>query len=71
MNIAVFCSGNGSNFQAIVDAKKQGLFNAEISLMVCDNPDAYAIKRAEKEGIEHILVNRKDFASRCEFEKHH
>ena len=29
MNIAVFCSGNGSNFQAIVDAKKQGRFGPE------------------------------------------
>jgi phosphoribosylglycinamide formyltransferase 1 len=69
MNIAVFCSGDGSNFQAIIDSEKKGLFNAKVSLMICDNPDAYAIKRAEKEGITCIVVNMKEFASKAAFEK--
>jgi phosphoribosylglycinamide formyltransferase 1 len=69
MNIAVFCSGNGSNFQAIVDAKKKGLFQAEISLMVCDNPDAYAIKRAKEENIPCIVISGKDFSSKEKFEQ--
>ena len=69
MDIAVFCSGDGSNFQAIVDAKKKGLFQADITLMVCDNPDAYAVKRAKNEGIPYLVVSRKDFSSKQALEE--
>ena len=69
MNIAVFCSGKGSNLQAIIDAKKSGIFQADIALMVCDNPDAYAVKVAEKENIPRLVLSRKDFSSKEYFEK--
>jgi phosphoribosylglycinamide formyltransferase-1 len=68
MNIAVFCSGNGSNFQAIVESVKRGEIKAKIALMVCDNPDAFALRRAEKESIKTLLVKRKSFNSKEEFE---
>ena len=68
MNIAVFCSGKGSNFQAIIDASKSGLFDADIALMVCDNPDAHALTRAKKEGIKAFLIDIKDFPSQEAFE---
>ena len=68
MNIAVFCSGNGSNFQAIADSVKNGGIKANIALMVCDNPQAFALKRAEKLGIRNLLVEGKNFKSKDEFE---
>lgn len=68
MRIAVFCSGSGSNFQAIVDSLKGADIPAEIALMVCDNPGALALKRAKKEGIKSLLVERKKFGSKYEFE---
>lgn len=68
VNIAVLCSGNGSNFQAIVDASKKKLFDAEIKLMVCDNKSAFALKRAKKESIPTLLVVRKNFNSTADFE---
>jgi phosphoribosylglycinamide formyltransferase-1 len=68
MNIAVFCSGNGSNFQAIADSVKRGEIKAKIALMVCDNPQAFALKRAEKEGIKSLLIKRKDFKTKEAFE---
>ncbi|MFH0732172.1 MAG: phosphoribosylglycinamide formyltransferase [Candidatus Omnitrophota bacterium] len=68
MNIAVFCSGNGTNFQAIVDASKKKVFNATISIMVCDNKDAFALERAKSEGIETLLVLRENFNTQQEFE---
>ena len=68
MNIAVFCSGNGSNFQAIVDSVKRGEIKAKIGLMVCDNPEAFVLKRAKGEGIESLLVERKNFKTKDEFE---
>jgi phosphoribosylglycinamide formyltransferase-1 len=68
MNIAVFCSGNGSNFQAIADNVKCSAIKAKIALMVSDNPKAFALERAKKEGIKSLLIQRKDFKSKDEFE---
>lgn len=68
MNIAVFCSGNGSNFQAIVDSLKSGEIPAKVALMVCDNPKAFALERAKKSGIKSLLIERKNFKTKDEFE---
>jgi phosphoribosylglycinamide formyltransferase-1 len=68
MNIAVFCSGNGSNFQAIADSAKRGEIPAKIALMVCDKPQAFALKRAEKEGIKSLLIERRNFETKEAFE---
>ena len=69
MNVAVFCSGNGSNFQAIADAVKRGAVReTTLALMVCDNPQAFALERAKKEGIKSLLVERKNFGSKAEYE---
>ncbi|MGD0336616.1 MAG: phosphoribosylglycinamide formyltransferase, partial [Candidatus Omnitrophota bacterium] len=69
LNIAVFASGRGSNFSAIIKAARKGLIKANLSLLVCDNPAAGAIQKAKRSGIEIALVERKDFASKIEFEK--
>ncbi len=68
MNIAIFASGQGTNFQAIVDSIKAGRIKAKVVLMVCDNPKAYALERAKREGIKYLLVERKNFKTRREFE---
>ena len=49
--IAVFASGNGSDLQAIIDACKSGRLAAQVCLVVSNNSKAYALKRAEEEGI--------------------
>lgn len=48
MRLAVFASGSGSNFQAILTAIQKGEFDAELALLVCDRADAYALERAKK-----------------------
>ena len=68
MRIAVFASGRGTNFQAIIDAVKKGKLKAQLALLVCDNPDAFAIKRAENANVKVALVKKEDFASRRDFE---
>lgn len=68
-NIAVFASGKGSNFQAIIGALKKGKVKANLALLVCDNPGALVIKRAHKAGVKVLLVQRKDYASKQEFER--
>ncbi|MCM8796727.1 MAG: phosphoribosylglycinamide formyltransferase [Candidatus Omnitrophica bacterium] len=69
MNIAVFASGRGTNFNAIIKAVRAGKIKANLALLVCDNPDAGAIKKAKRAGIEVALIERKDFSSKREFER--
>ena len=69
MNIAVFCSGNGSNLQAIIDKVAEGYIPAKIALVVSDNETAFALKRAKKSGIETLILDKKDFKTREEFDK--
>ncbi|MGG3804096.1 phosphoribosylglycinamide formyltransferase [Metabacillus fastidiosus] len=66
--IAVFASGNGSNFQAILDQIKAGTLLAEIGLVVCDKPGAAVIKRAENENIPFFHFLPKDYDSKEQFE---
>ena len=70
MNIAIFVSGNGSNLQALIEAEKAGaLGKGRITLVVCDNPKAFALERAKKSGIKSVLFEKKDFSSREVFDK--
>ncbi|WP_121610194.1 phosphoribosylglycinamide formyltransferase [Mesobacillus foraminis] len=66
--IAVFASGNGSNFQAILDANKSGALNARIALLVCDRSDAFAIERAGKEGVPAFVFNPENFFDKAAYE---
>ena len=47
MKLAVFASGGGSNFQAIADASRSGLLNADVRLCVTDNAEAGVLNRAQ------------------------
>lgn len=67
--LAVFASGSGTNFQAIVDAVKNKILNISVSLLICDKKDAFVIKRAKNEGIDIFVFNAKDYDSKAEYEK--
>ena len=55
--IAVLVSGGGTNLQALIDAQKSGLIHSgEIVLVASNNPQAYALKRAEENGIESVVM---------------
>lgn len=68
-NIAVFASGNGSNFQAIIDAIQAEKLDATIKLLVCDKPGAYAIDRAKAAGIEYFEFRAKDYQDKQAYEE--
>ena len=68
INLAVFASGRGSDFSAIVRAIKQGKIKARLRILVCDQPQASVIKRAQNAGVRVVLVSRQDFTSRFDFE---
>lgn len=62
--IAVFCSGGGTNLQALLDAQKAGAFpNGEIVLVLSTSPTAYALTRAEDHGISTVVMARREFES--------
>lgn len=66
--IAVFASGNGSNFQVILDAVNRGALQAEISLLVCDRPGAVVIDRAEKGAVPLFVFQPKEYKDKGEYE---
>ena len=68
LKVAVLVSGGGTNLQAIMDAIDDGtVTNAEISVVISNNRDAYALERAKKHGIEAVCVSPKDFTDRDAF----
>ena len=67
-NIVVLVSGGGTNLQALIDAQNRGeLKNGKITCVISSNPNAYALTRAENNGIETAVIRRKDFD---EFDKY-
>ena len=68
--IAVLVSGGGTNLQALIDAQKSGIIKSgEITLVVSNNPDAYALQRAKTAGINTAVVNKKECSSQADFEE--
>ncbi len=68
--IAVLVSGGGTNLQALIDAQKSGIItDGEIVLVVSNKPNAYALQRAADNGIEAVVVNNKECATKAEFEE--
>ena len=68
--VAVLVSGGGTNLQAIIDAKANGLIkNAEISLVISNKASAFALERAKKAGIEAKCIASSMFDTRELFNK--
>jgi phosphoribosylglycinamide formyltransferase-1 len=70
LKIAVCVSGGGTNLQAIIDAIDSGMVtNTEITAVISNNADAYALERAKKHGIEAVCVSPKQYGSRGAFNR--
>lgn len=65
-NVAVLVSGNGSNLQALIDSN---INSANISVVISNKPEAYAVQRAKNHGISFEIIDHKEYGSRQEFEK--
>lgn len=67
--LAIFASGSGSNFEAIVQAVQDGrLDGVEVALLVCDKPGAKVLERAERLGIPAFVFQPKEYADKAGFE---
>ena len=61
MNIAVFASGRGSNFQAILSAIDHGVLPARVTLAVCNKAEAGALEIARSRNIPAIHISQQEF----------
>lgn len=68
LRIAIFASGSGSNFQAIVDAIAAGRLEATVELLVCDRPQAHVVERASRAGIRAFVFRPKTYAGKEAYE---
>ena len=59
--IAVFASGNGSNAENIIRYFRDNDCGAEVALVVCNNPKAGVLARAQSLGVPTVLISRENF----------
>lgn len=70
LNIVVLVSGGGTNLQAIIDAVETGkIHDVRITGVISNNPNAYALERAKRHGIEHKCISPKNYETRDAFNR--
>jgi len=66
IRLGILASGNGSNFEYIIKSIQDNQLNAEISILIVNNPDCLAIEKANKYKIPYVIINHRDYQSRLE-----
>ena len=66
IKLAILASGNGSNFEHIIKSIQDKKLKAEIAILIVNNPDCLAIKKAIKYNIPYVIINHRDCSSRLE-----
>jgi phosphoribosylglycinamide formyltransferase-1 len=70
LKIGVLVSGGGTNLQAIIDNINTGnITNSKIEVVISNNPNAFALERAKKAGIDTVCISPKDYSDRSLFNK--
>ncbi|MBD1844994.1 phosphoribosylglycinamide formyltransferase [Cyanobacteria bacterium FACHB-63] len=69
LKLGVMASGSGSNFEAIAQSIQDGHLNADIQVVIYNNPGAKVVDRANRFNIPAVLLNHRDFASREELDQ--
>lgn len=70
LKVVVCVSGGGTNLQAILDSLDAGkITNTEVSAVISNNPNAYALERAKKHGIDAVCISPKQFDNRDSFNR--
>jgi len=67
--ICVLISGNGSNFQALIDATKASRsMGAEIKLVISNKSNVYGLERAKNANIPSIVIDHRDYKTREDYD---
>ena len=69
LRLGVLASGGGTNLQSIIDQCRDGQLDAEIVLVLCNNPEAGALTRAANAGLPHLCINHRDYPDRSSFDQ--
>lgn len=70
MKIAVFASGTGSNFTAILEAiQSKKITNVQVAILVSDRPQALAVQKAKDHSIPVFTFNAKDYPNKQAYEE--
>ena len=67
--LGVLASGSGTNLEAIAQAIDDGDVPATVALVLSDNPDAFALERARRRGIETRVINLRDYEDRPAYDR--
>jgi phosphoribosylglycinamide formyltransferase-1 len=68
LRLGVLVSGNGTNLQAILDAARAGRIDADVGVVISNQPGAYALTRAESAGVKAVSLPHRGFPSREAFD---
>ena len=68
LRLGVLVSGNGTNLQAILDAARAGRIDADVGVVISNQPGAYALTRAENAGVKAVSLPHRGFPSREAFD---
>jgi len=66
--LGVLVSGSGTNLQAILDAIRGQRLDARVAVVVSNVAGARALERAREAGVEAVVLDHNDFASRTDFD---
>ena len=69
LKLGILASGSGSNFEAIAQAIAEQKLNAQIQVLIYNNPDAKVVERAKKFGVTSILLNHRHYSQREDLDR--
>ncbi|WP_300560860.1 phosphoribosylglycinamide formyltransferase [Companilactobacillus sp.] len=69
MKVAIFASGNGTNFEALADSQELKNAGLEIEVLVCDQPNAKVLAKAKQRNIPTFVNRIKDYSDRHAYEQ--
>ncbi|MBE9035518.1 phosphoribosylglycinamide formyltransferase [aff. Roholtiella sp. LEGE 12411] len=69
LKLGIMASGNGSNFEVVAQAIQDGQLNAQIQVLIYNNPSAKAAVRAVNRGVEAVLLNHRNYKNREELDE--
>jgi phosphoribosylglycinamide formyltransferase 1 len=69
VKLGILASGSGSNFAAVAQAITDGKLNAQIQVLIYNNPEAKVKERAEKYSIPAVLLNHRHYPKREELDR--
>lgn len=69
LKLGVLVSGSGTNLQAILDAVRDGILDAQLRIVISNKPGVQALERARIAGVPTMVLSHRDYPSRDAFDQ--